>query len=60
MAAEASSRATETINDTEKVTRSEVTSDAERKKGSVIWGYFVVRKEDKSKAVCMTCNEWWS
>ena len=45
MAAEASSSTTETINDTEEVTSSEVTSDAERKKRSVIWGYFVVRKE---------------
>ena len=27
------------------------------RKESVIWGYFVIRKEDKSKAVCMTCNK---
>ena len=57
MATETSSSATEMINETEEVTTSEATSDAERKKRSVIWGYFVVRKEDKSKAVCMTCNE---
>ena len=43
MVAEASSSATETINDTEEVTSSEVT---ERKKRSIIWGYFVVCKED--------------
>jgi len=30
--------------------------DDERKKCSVIFGYVVVRKEDKSKAICMTCN----
>ena len=57
MATETSSSTTEMINETEEVTVSEATSDAERKKRSVIWGYFAVHKEDKSKAVCMTCNE---
>ena len=29
----------------------------ERKKRSAIWSFFVVDKEDKSKAVCPTCEE---
>ena len=29
----------------------------ERKKRSAIWSFFVVDKEDKSKAVCLTCEE---
>ena len=57
MRQETSLSVTEMINETEEVTTSESTLDTERKKRSVIWGYFVVRKEDKSKAVCMTCNE---
>ena len=40
---EASSSATEAINDAEEVTNNEVT---ERKKISVIWRYFIVRKKD--------------
>ena len=31
--------------------------DVERKKRSVIWGYFVINKENKSKVICLTCNE---
>ena len=57
MATEASSSTTEMIDETGEVTTSEATSDAERKKRSVIWGYFFIHKEDKSKAICMTCNE---
>ena len=57
MATEESSSTTEMNDETEEVTNSEATTDAERKKRSVIWGYFVVRNEDKSKAICMTCNE---
>ena len=57
MVTETSLSVTVMINKTEEVTTSEATLDSERKKRSVIWGYFVVRKEDKSKAVCMTCNE---
>ena len=34
------------------------TSDiVERRKKSVIWIFFAVNKEDKSKAICLTCNE---
>ena len=45
--AEANLSTTETINDdTEEFASSEVTSDAERKKRSVIYGYFIVHKED--------------
>ena len=34
------------------------TSDiVEGKKKSVIWIFFVVHKEDKSKVMCLTCNE---
>ena len=51
MATEASLNATEMIDETEEVTTSEATSDAERKISSVIWGYFVIHKEDKSKAI---------
>ena len=36
---------------------SEPTLDEEAKKRSVIWEYFVVHKEDKSKAICMTSNK---
>jgi len=35
----------------------EVTTSDKRKKRSVIWGYFAVEQDDKSKAVCMTCSE---
>ena len=35
-----------------------LTSEAiERKKKSVIWMFFSVHKEDKSKAICLTCKE---
>ena len=35
-----------------------LTSEAiERKKKSVIWMFFSVDKEDKSKAICLTCKE---
>ena len=57
MATEASSIATEIIEETEEVTTSEVSSDAKRKKRSLIWGYFVIHKEDKGTAIRLTCNE---
>ena len=44
MVTETSSSATEMSNETEELTTSEATSDAERKKRSVIWGYYVVRR----------------
>ena len=34
---------------TDDVSETEVTTSDERKKRSVIWGYFVVEKDDKSK-----------
>ena len=57
MATEVSSSATKINDETEEVITSEAMTDADRKKRSVIWRYFVVQKEDKSKAICMTCNK---
>ena len=48
---------TKTVNETEDITISKATLDVERKKRSVNWGYFIVRNEEKNKAVCITCNE---
>ena len=45
---------TRTITGDEDCLTSEV---IERKKKSVIWMFFSVHKEDKSKAICLTCKE---
>ena len=47
MVTEASSSTTEMIDETGEVTTSEATSDAERKKRSVIWGYFLFTKKTR-------------
>ena len=36
---------------------SSASESLERKKRSTIWSFFVVDKEDKTKAVCLTCSE---
>ena len=49
----------EAVEETDAITGDEAcsTSDiVERKKKSVIWSFFTVHKEDKSKAVCLTID----
>ena len=50
----------ETVEEAEAVIGNEGCSTIdtiERKKKSVIWTFFSVHKEDKSKAICLTCSE---
>lgn len=50
----------EAVEDTGAITGDEDCSmgdTVERKKKSVIWIFFAVHKEDKSKAICLACNE---
>ena len=60
MATEVGNETVEETEETEAITGDGgcSTSDiVERKKKSIIWIFFAIHKEDKSKAICLTCKE---